>query len=149
MNHGEPMPEVLDKLDHDLIALLRKDARTPAAMLAKQLKASRSTVQNRIVRLQRAGVLLGFTVRLASEQAGHPVRAITQIEVRGGAGDKVIAALKRLPEVVSVYSTNGRWDLVAEVRVADLAGFDHALRQMRDIDGIAASETSLLLAEQR
>jgi DNA-binding Lrp family transcriptional regulator len=147
MNHGEPMPEVLDKLDHDLIALLRKDARTPAAMLAKQLKASRSTVQNRIVRLQRAGVLLGFTVRLASEQAGHPVRAITQIEVRGGAGDKVIAALKRLPEVVSVYSTNGRWDLVAEVRVADLAGFDHALRQMRDIDGIAASETSLLLAE--
>lgn len=141
------MPETLDKLDHDLIALLRKDARAPAAVLAKQLKASRSTVQNRIVRLQRAGVLLGFTVRLASEQAGHPVRAITQIEVRGGAGDKVIAALKRLPEVVSVYSTNGRWDLVAEVRVADLAGFDHALRQMRDIDGIAASETSLLLAE--
>ncbi|HAI94354.1 MAG TPA: AsnC family transcriptional regulator [Xanthomonadaceae bacterium] len=141
------MPEALDKLDHDLIALLRKDARAPAAMLAKQLKASRSTVQNRIVRLQRAGVLLGFTVRLASEQAGHPVRAITQIEVRGGAGDKVITALKRLPEVVSVYSTNGRWDLVAEVRVADLAGFDHALRQMRDIDGIAASETSLLLAE--
>ena len=71
------MPEALDKLDHDLIALLRKDARAPAAMLAKQLKASRSTVQNRIVRLQRAGVLLGFTVRLASEQAGHPVRAIT------------------------------------------------------------------------
>ena len=141
------MLETLDKLDHDLIALLRKDARAPAAVLAKQLKASRSTVQNRIVRLQRAGVLLGFTVRLASEQAGHPVRAITQIEVRGGAGDKVITALKRLPEVVSVYSTNGRWDLVAEVRVADLAGFDHALRQMRDIDGIAASETSLLLAE--
>lgn len=147
MNRGEPMPEALDKLDHDLIALLRKDARAPAAVLAKQLKASRSTVQNRIARLQRAGVVLGFTVRLASEQAGHPVRAITQIEVRGGAGDKVIAALKRLPEVVSVYSTNGRWDLVAEVRVADLAGFDHALRQMRDIDGIAASETSLLLAE--
>ena len=141
------MPEALDKLDHDLIALLRKDARAPAAVLAKQLKASRSTVQNRIVRLQRAGVLLGFTVRLASEQAGHPVRAITQIEVRGGAGDKVITALKRLPEVVSVYSTNGRWDLVAEVRVADLAGFDLALRRMRDIDGIAASETSLLLAE--
>ena len=141
------MPEALDKLDHDLIALLRKDARAPAAVLAKQLKASRSTVQNRIVRLQRAGVLLGFTVRLASEQAGHPVRAITQIEVRGGAGDKVIAALKRLPEVVGVYSTNGRWDLVAEVRVADLAGFDLALRRMRDIDGIAASETSLLLAE--
>ncbi len=141
------MPETLDKLDHDLIALLRKDARAPAAVLAKQLKASRSTVQNRIVRLQRAGVLLGFTVRLASEQAGHPVRAITQIEVRGGAGDKVITALKRLPEVVGVYSTNGRWDLVAEVRVADLAGFDLALRRMRDIDGIAASETSLLLAE--
>ncbi len=141
------MPDALDTLDHDLIALLRKDARAPAALLAKQLKASRSTVQNRIARLQRNGVLLGFTVRLASEQAGHPVRAITQIEVRGGAGDKVIAALKRLPEVVGVYSTNGRWDLVAEVRVADLAGFDLALRRMRDIDGIAASETSLLLAE--
>ncbi|MFT4197967.1 MAG: Lrp/AsnC family transcriptional regulator [Pseudoxanthomonas sp.] len=141
------MSDPLDALDHDLIALLRKDARAPAALLAKQLKASRSTVQNRIARLQRSGVLLGFTVRLASEAAGQAVRAITQIEVRGGAGDKVIAALKRLPEVVSVYSTNGRWDLVAEVRTADLAGFDRALRHMRDIEGIAASETSLLLAE--
>ncbi|WP_440977129.1 Lrp/AsnC family transcriptional regulator, partial [Pseudoxanthomonas winnipegensis] len=79
----------------------------------------------------------------------HGVRAITQIEVRGGATDKVVAALRRLPEVVSVYSTNGRWDLVAEVRTDDLAGFDQALRRLRDIEGIAASETSLLLAEQR
>ena len=53
------MPDALDTLDHDLIALLRKDARAPAALLAKQLKASRSTVQNRIARLQRNGVLLG------------------------------------------------------------------------------------------
>ena len=140
------MPEALDKLDHDLIALLRKDARAPAAMLAKQLKASRSTVQNRIVRLQRAGVLLGFTVRLASEQAGHPVRAITQIEVRGGAGDKVIAALKRLPEVVGVYSTNGRWDLVAELRADTLESFDRVLNAIRRIPGIASSETSILLS---
>ncbi|WP_440977263.1 Lrp/AsnC family transcriptional regulator, partial [Pseudoxanthomonas winnipegensis] len=107
------MAEALDALDQDLIALLRADSRTPAALLAKQLKVSRSTVQNRITRLQRSGLLLGFTIRLANEDGLHGVRAITQIEVRGGATDKVVAALRRLPEVVSVYSTNGRWDLVA------------------------------------
>lgn len=142
------MTDALDALDQDLIALLRADSRTPAAMLAKQLKVSRGTVQNRITRLQRSGVLLGFTVKLASEGL-RGVRAITQIEVRGGATDKVVAALRRLPEVVSVYSTNGRWDLVVEVRTEDLLGFDQALRRLRDIEGIAASETSLLLAEQR
>ncbi|WCE05762.1 Lrp/AsnC family transcriptional regulator [Pseudoxanthomonas sp. JBR18] len=142
------MTDALDTLDQDLIALLRADSRTPAALLAKQLKVSRGTVQNRITRLQRSGVLLGFTVKLASEGL-RGVRAITQIEVRGGATDKVVAALRRLPEVVSVYSTNGRWDLVVEVRTEDLLGFDQALRRLRDIEGIAASETSLLLAEQR
>ncbi len=142
------MTDALDALDQDLIALLRADSRTPAALLAKQLKVSRGTVQNRITRLQRSGVLLGFTVKLASEGL-RGVRAITQIEVRGGATDKVVAALRRLPEVVSVYSTNGRWDLVVEVRTEDLLGFDQALRRLRDIEGIAASETSLLLAEQR
>lgn len=142
------MTDALDALDQDLIALLRADSRTPAALLAKQLKVSRGTVQNRITRLQRSGVLLGFTVKLASEGL-RGVRAITQIEVRGGATDKVVAALRRLPEVVSVHSTNGRWDLVVEVRTEDLLGFDQALRRLRDIEGIAASETSLLLAEQR
>lgn len=142
------MADTLDALDQDLIALLRADSRTPAALLAKQLRVSRSTVQNRIARLQRSGLLLGFTVKLASERGLHGVRAITQVEVRGGATDKVVAALRRLPEVVSVWSTNGRWDLVAEVRTEDLAGFDQALRRLRDIEGIASSETSLLLAEQ-
>jgi DNA-binding Lrp family transcriptional regulator len=61
----------------------------------------------------------------------------------------VVAALRRLPEVVKIYSTNGRWDLVAEIRTEDLAGFDQTLRQLRDVEGIAASETSLLLAEHR
>jgi len=50
---------------------------------------------------------------------------------------------------VKIYSTNGRWDLVAEIRTEDLAGFDQTLRQLRDVEGIAASETSLLLAEHR
>jgi DNA-binding Lrp family transcriptional regulator len=143
------MAEATDALDRDLIALLRHDSRTPAALLAKQLKVSRSTVQNRIARLQRSGLLLGFTVRLRTDMATGGVRAITQIEVRGGAGDRVVAALRRLPEVVKIYSTNGRWDLVAEIRTEDLAGFDQTLRQLRDVEGIAASETSLLLAEHR
>lgn len=142
------MAQELGKLDLDLIGLLRQDSRLPAAVLAKRLGVSRSTVQNRINRLRRDGVLTGFTVTLRSDSPETGVRAITQIEIHGGASDQVIAALKRLPEVHAVYSTNGRWDLVAELHAADLVSFDQALRRLRGVKGIATSETSLLLAKQ-
>jgi DNA-binding Lrp family transcriptional regulator len=140
------MQELPDDLDRRLIALLRDDSRLPTATLAKKLSVSRGTIQNRIDRLVRSGILMGFTIRLRSEVEDHAVRAMTLIEVRGNETEAVVAGLRQLPEVVQVHSTSGRWDLVVEIRVQDLPTFDRVLRDVRSIKGIANSETNLMLA---
>ncbi|AZY50765.1 Lrp/AsnC family transcriptional regulator [Bordetella avium] len=140
---------LLDPLDRRLIALLRTDARLPTAALAKQLAVSRGTIQNRMQRLERAGVITGYTLRMAEHEDQAGVQAVTLIEVHGAATDQVIAALRRLPEATQVHSTNGRWDLVVHLHTADLAAFDRVLRELRGIAGVANSESHLLLAAHR
>jgi DNA-binding Lrp family transcriptional regulator len=142
---GSPV-EALDALDRRLIGLLRADARLPSAALARQLGVSRGTVQNRIERLMAGGVLLGFTVRLAGA-AEAAVRAIVAIEVRSADTRAVVTALRRMPEVGRVHSTNGRWDLIAEIDAHDLAALDRVLTAIRALRPVANSETSILLSE--
>ena len=135
----------LDDTDRRLIALLRDNGRLPSATLARQLGVSRGTVQNRIDRLVASGVLLGFTVRLSGE-AEAAVRAIMAIEVRSADMRAVVASLRRMPEVGRVWSTNGRWDLVAEINTDDLAALDATLSAIRVLKAVSNSETSILLA---
>lgn len=139
----------MDELDHRLIALLRIDGRMSAASLAKILKVSRGTVQNRIDRLTAEGVILGFTVRLHPDAERGRVRAIMSIAVEGRRAPAVIRALQGFPEVEAVHTTNGRWDMVAELSATGLEAFSRALDGIRLIDGIASSETSLLLESRR
>ncbi|MCF7201869.1 Lrp/AsnC family transcriptional regulator [Pseudomonas oligotrophica] len=140
------MHDQADELDRRLLALLREDGRAATSALAERLKVSRGTVQNRIDRLQRSGLLVGFTIRLRNELDDSGVRAITLIELRGGASDAVIATLRQIPEVVQVHTTNGRWDLVVEIRSETLSEFDRVLRELRALKGVANSESNLLLA---
>ena len=139
----------MDELDHRLIALLRADGRLPAAALAKALKVSRGTVQNRIDRLTADGVVLGFTVRLHPEADRGRVRAILCIAVEGRRAPAVLRALHGFPEVEAVHMTNGRWDMLAQLQAADLAAFSRVLDAVRMIEGVASSETSLLLETHR
>ncbi|MDZ7630341.1 MAG: Lrp/AsnC family transcriptional regulator [Gemmatimonadaceae bacterium] len=139
----------MDSLDHRLISLLRDNARLSVAQLAVQLKVSRATVQNRIDRLIENRVLLGFTVRTTSEAAAQRVRAVMMIAVDGDRSDAILAALRGYPEVRALHTTNGRWDIVAELGTDTLEGFDAALRNIRSIKGIANSETSLLLSTHK
>ena len=140
---------LMDDLDHRLIALLRADSRAPTASLAKALKVSRGTVQNRIDRLRATGVLLGFTVRLAAEDDPSSVRAVMMIVIEGGRMAQVQRALSGVPAVTATHTTNGRWDLVAELEAPGLPAFSAALDSIRAIEGIAATETSLLLKTTR
>jgi DNA-binding Lrp family transcriptional regulator len=140
---------MIDDLDRRLIALLRADSRMPAASLAQALKVSRGTVQNRIDRLMARGVIQGFTIRTKPELEANRVRAIMCIEIEGERAGSVVKTLRGFPEVDKVHSTNGRWDLVAELDVETLAQFSQALDRIREIEGIANTETSILLATQK
>lgn len=140
---------MLDDLDRRLIALLRADSRTPAATLAKSLKVSRGTVQNRVDRLLNRGFIQGFTVKTRPDVEAHRVSAIMSIAIEGERSAAVVASLRGVPEVAAVHTTNGRWDLIAELEVETLAAFSATLDNVRQIAGIAATETSILLATQK
>ena len=135
-----------DRLDRALIALLRNDGRATVSKLADILEVSRGTVQNRIDRLLESGTLLGFTVRVREDYDENQVRAIMLIEVEGRSTTEVIKRLRGIPELITLHTTNGAWDLVAEIRSASLADFDRVLREVRLIDGVLNSETSILLS---
>jgi len=139
----------LDDTDRELIALLRDDARMPVATLAKRLKVARGTVQNRLARLERSGMIVGYTVRLKPEAQGHHIRALMTVAVEGNRADDVLRALRGDPAVVALHTTNGRWDIVAELRADDLEEFDRVLGRIRLVDGIASTETSLLLSTHK
>lgn len=135
----------LDALDRQLIGLLRADGRAPISKLATILGVSRATVQSRLDRLLDSGTILGFTVRAQEEGDERSVRAIMLIEVEGKSTSAVIRLLRGFSEIHALHTTNGAWDLVAQIRTETLADFDRVLREIRTIDGVLNSETSILL----
>jgi len=139
----------LDDTDRQLIALLRDDARQSVSQLAHVLKVARGTVLNRLRRLETTGVISGYTVRLRPEAEAHRIRAWMGIAVEGNATDAVLKALRGEPAIATLHSTNGRWDFMAELRADSLEAFDRALGRIRAIDGIAHTETSILLSTHK
>ncbi len=136
----------MDDTDRQLIGLLRNNARASVASLAKALKVSRGTVQNRMARLVAEGTVVGYTVRLKPDIEEQRMRAFMTVAVEGNQVDGVIRAMRGEPAVTALYSTNGRWDIVAELRADSLEGFDRVLARIRLIEGISQTETSLLLS---
>ncbi len=135
----------MDALDQQLLALLRADARASVATLAHKLQVSRATVGNRITRLEDSGTIVGYTVRLRPDAQPQEIRAWASIAVEGNQTRAVLRTLLGEPGVASLHDTNGRWDLLAELRAATLADLAQVLERIRLIKGISATETSIHL----
>lgn len=139
----------MDDVDRKLLALLRVDARAPVARLAKAVNLSRGAAQNRIDRMIARGDITGFTIRANAGSDRDRVRAIMAIAVEGERSAAVLRRLRGIAAVEAVHMTNGRWDMIAELGTESLAGFSAALDEIRLVEGIAATETSLLLTTVR
>ncbi|HAT86147.1 Lrp/AsnC family transcriptional regulator [Cohaesibacter gelatinilyticus] len=137
---------IYDRLDRELISLLRSDGRASLSKLAEILGVSRGTVQNRLDRLMESGALLGFTVRVREDYDLDGIRAVMLIEVVGKSTSQVIRRLRGMPEMRALHTTNGAWDLVAEIQAPSLPDFDRVLREVRLVEGVLNSETSILLS---
>ncbi|ATU95796.1 AsnC family transcriptional regulator [Phyllobacterium zundukense] len=137
---------IFDELDHALIAALREDGRAPVSKLAAILGVTRATVQTRLDRLLNSGAVLGFTIRARQDYDERSIRAVMLIEVSGRSTTTVIKYLRGLPELHSLHTTNGAWDLIAEIRAASLTDFDRVLREVRMVEGVLNSETSIMLS---
>lgn len=136
----------MDDVDRALIALLRKDARTNIATLAAKLGVSRGTVTNRLRKLEDEHVIVGYSVRLRPDAEPEQIRAWMGVRVEGNQTRAVIASLLGEPGVAAMHDTNGRWDLLAELRASSNAELSAVLERVRLIKGIAHTETSILLA---
>ena len=139
----------MDDLDLQLIGLLRSNARLAIADLAAKLKVSRGTVNNRLRKLEDNGTIVGYTARLRPDAQPHDIRAWTSIAVEGNQTRAVIASLLGEPNIATLHDTNGRWDLLAELRAENLQELGKTLERIRLIKGIRNTETSLHLETYR
>lgn len=139
----------LDETDQRLIAELRRDGRAALSDLATRLGIARATVRSRMERLAERGEIAGFTVVTRGDVTALPVRGLMMVGIEGRGTDRILARLTGFPDVMAVHTTNGRWDLIVEIGTRTLEEFDTVLAMIRKIDGVTASETSLMLTTRR
>lgn len=135
-----------DETDRQLLMLLRADAREPTASLARKLGVARATVQNRIERLKRDGVISGFTVRRGDGPDGHGVRAHVMITLKPKTAARAEHGLRAMPEVEALYSISGVYDMIAVVGAETVARMDDILDHIRSLEGIERTTSSIILA---
>ncbi|MBU6444614.1 MAG: Lrp/AsnC family transcriptional regulator [Alphaproteobacteria bacterium] len=134
--------------DARLLALLRANAREPTASLARKLGLARSTVQERIARLERDGTIRGYTVRLAEGAERQKIRAIVMISADPKQADRVGAELKRMAEVRSLSAVAGAYDMMALVEADTTAKMDASLDRIGKAAGVARTVSSIILSEK-
>ncbi len=139
----------LDDTDQALIAALRRDGRASLSDLASRLGIARGTVTTRLERLQNRGEVQGFTVITRSDVTQMPVRGLMMISIEGRGTERIMSRLAGLPEVTAVHSTNGKWDVIAEIGARTLEELDAVLLKVRTYEGVLGSETNLLLSTRR
>ena len=141
------MPETsIDPTDRALIALLRDDARAATAELARQLGLSRTTVQSRMERLQRRGVIAGYTVVVADAVEAGLVRAHVMITLAPKRSGAIEGALRRIPEVRVLHSVSGPFDLLAVVAAASIGELDALIDRIGGLDGVERTTSAIVLS---
>ncbi len=140
------MTTAQDPLDRQLIALLQANARAPTADLARRLGVARTTVVARLARLERSGVITGYTVRLAATEGEQGVLAYVNLAVSAKSARAVIERLSLLPELRQLAAVSGEFDYLAVLRAPTTQRLDMLLDEIGTIDGVIRTTTSVLLA---
>jgi DNA-binding Lrp family transcriptional regulator len=134
-----------DQLDRDLLALLQANARSSAAELARQLGTARTTVLARLSRLEREGIIAGYTVRLGHDVRDSGLQAFIGITVQPKAGRDVVRQLSRMPEVRQLCAVSGEFDYVVLLRAESALRMNTLLDEMGNFDGVVKTTTSVAL----
>lgn len=144
-NYGE-MTNTLDDTDRALLALLRDDARAPAAELGRRLSLSRTTVQSRLARLERDRVVVGYTVVVADAAEAALVRAHVLITAHPKQSAGIEAALRRIPEVRTLHSVSGPFDLIAVLAAESIGALDALIDRIGSLDGVERTTSAIVLS---
>lgn len=132
--------------DRALIALLREDARAAVADLARKLGVSRTTAQSRLERLQRSGVIAGFAVKLGNSYERGLVRAHVLVTTEPKLAGQLVGDLSAIPEVRTVHSISGSFDMIVIVEAASIEELDALLDRIGALEGIERTMSSIILS---
>jgi DNA-binding Lrp family transcriptional regulator len=135
----------LDETDQLLLKLLQTNSRESTSSLARQLGVSRSTVQDRINRLERRKVISGYTIRYDDAFSGRQINAHVLIQVNPKQGQKIVSALSKMSAVMTVQTVSGIYDLVTTVRAVTTQEMDTVLDKIGELPGVEKTTTSIVL----
>jgi DNA-binding Lrp family transcriptional regulator len=136
----------MDDLDEHLLGRLRENARAPVAELARALGLSRTTIQSRLAKLERTGVIAGYSVKLSETREAALIQAFVMLTAEPKQAGAVSAALKRLAGVRSLRSVSGPWDMIATVEAANVSEMDGLISQIDALNGVERTSASIVLA---
>ncbi|RVV99575.1 Lrp/AsnC family transcriptional regulator [Mesobaculum littorinae] len=136
----------MDELDQKILAALAADSSTSTSRLARRFKVARSTVQARIERMERTGVIAGYTVKLGQALTLRRIRATVLLQVEPRTTPGILQRLKPMPEIETVHTTTGRVDLILSVTAETTQELDGVLDRIGTITGVRSSESMIHLA---
>ena len=140
---------MIDALDAQLIALLTEEPRTGVLEASRRLGVARGTVQARLERLQRTGVVTGFGPDVDPVALGYPVMAFCSLEIRQGRGHDVVARhLAEVPEVLEAHTISGTGDLLIRVVARSNADLQRVIDQVVDAENVVRTSTVIALQTQ-
>lgn len=134
--------------DDQLIALLKENARLSTAALARRLGVARSTIQSRLERLERSGVIRAYTVELGPGARARQVQAHAMIAVEPQQQASVERKLKAMPAVAALLTVSGSYDLIAMLAAESTEALDAALDELRACPGVKSTSTSIVLSRR-
>lgn len=137
-----------DSIDRRLIGLLQLNARESVAQLARELGVARTTVLARLERLEKTGVITGYSVRLGHDVVDNSLHASVGISLQPKTGQHVLKQLKQMPEVQTLWSVSGEYDYLALLRAMSAQQLDLLLDQIGALDGVIRTKTSIILAKK-
>jgi DNA-binding Lrp family transcriptional regulator len=136
----------IDEQDRRLLAKLRENARTPVAELARALGLSRTTVQSRLARLERSGVIAGYSLKLSEAELAGLIHAFVALTVEPKQTATVTAALKHMPGVRTLQSVSGGFDMIAALEARSVAEMDHLIDEIGAVAGVERTNSFIVLS---
>lgn len=128
-----------------LLAELRRNGRASISELAATLNVSRATIRSHMDRMMTDGTIVGFTVITEAEPKAAAITGLVTVALEGGSINRIVSLLRKSPEILTIRSTNGVWDIVLEFGVADVTALDDLLTYIRNMSGVVRTETSIYL----
>lgn len=136
---------MISQSDQALLSLLRNNARASVSDLARTLNLSRSTVQNRIARLEASGVIRGYSLALGGKYTANQVEAHVSIKVHQKLTARTNRALEQISAVAQLYAVSGEYDLLAIVQAQSLEALSAVLDQIGNLEGVERTNSAVVL----